>query len=71
VVSRKSIASTQEEDLINLYFSRGMTNKNVFGLHESGSKLLADCEIIHPDDASGVIVKALWDKLVGTKVLYE
>jgi len=70
MVSRKSIASTQE-DLINLYFSRGMTNKNTFGLHESGSKLLADCETIHPDDTSGVIIKALWDKLVGTKVLYE
>jgi len=71
MVSRKSIASTQE-DLINLYFSRGMTNKNAFGLHVSGSKLLADYETIHPDDdAAGVIVKALWDKLLGTKILYE
>ena len=28
-----------------------------------GSKLLADCGVIHPDDASGVIIKALWKNL--------
>jgi len=66
-----AIASMQEDDLIDLHFSLGMLIRNGFSLHQPGSKLLADCEVIHPDDASGVIVKALWDKLVGTKFLYE
>ncbi|MGZ8184143.1 MAG: DUF6794 domain-containing protein [Methylobacter sp.] len=58
------LAIMQEEDLIELHFSFGRAIRNAFGLYEPESKLLASCHVEHPDDASGVIVKLLWDKLV-------
>jgi aromatic ring-opening dioxygenase catalytic subunit (LigB family) len=64
-----AIAVMQEEDLINLHFGLGMAIRNAFGLHEQGSKLLASCNnnelynSVHPDDASEVIIDALWLKL--------
>ena len=58
-----TIATMQEEDLIALHFSLGMAIRNAFGLHEPDSKLLVSCCVIHPDDASGVIIKELWHGL--------
>ena len=64
-----AIAAMQEEDLINLHFGLGMAIRNAFGLHEQGSKLLVSCNnnelynSIHPDDAAGVIIRQLWNKL--------
>ena len=61
-----ALATLQEDDLINLHFSLGMAIRNAFGLHYVDSKLLASCNTaIHPDDVSGLIIKALWDKLTG------
>jgi len=64
------LAVMQEKDLINLRFSLGKGIRNAFRLHEPGSKLLASCKnaiypkasynVIHPDDASGVIIRELW-----------
>jgi hypothetical protein len=52
--------------LINLHFSLGIAIRNAFGLHNADSKLLASSDIAtHPDDVSGVIIKAFWDKLTG------
>jgi hypothetical protein len=63
-----TIAAMPEEDLLNLHFGLGMAIRNAFGLHDPDSKLLAACGVSHPDDASGVIVDALWIKLTqGTK----
>jgi len=58
-----AIATMQEEDLIDLHFSLGMAIRNTFGLHKADSKLLMSCGVIHPDDASGVIIKELWHGL--------
>jgi hypothetical protein len=61
-----ALATLQEDDLINLHFSLGMAIRNAFGLHQVDSKLLASCNTaIHPDDVSGVIIKALWEQLTG------
>jgi hypothetical protein len=57
------IAGMQEPELIELHFSLGMMIRNAFGLHDPGNKLLADCSVSHPDDASGVIIKNIWKKL--------
>lgn len=57
---KAEIAAIPEEDLINLHFGLGREIRNAFGLHDLGSKLLADCGIPHPDDGAGVIVKKLW-----------
>lgn len=64
-----AIAIMPKEDLINLHFGLGMAIRNAFGLHEQGSKLLASCNnnelynSIHPDNASEVIIRQLWNKL--------
>ena len=60
-----ALATLQEDDLINLYFCLGIAIRNVFGLHHVDSKLLASCNTaIHPDDVSGLIIKALWEQLI-------
>lgn len=64
-----AIAVMQEESLINLHFGLGMTIRNAFGLHAIESKLLASCNnnelynSVHPDDASGLIIRELWKRL--------
>jgi hypothetical protein len=57
------IAMMKEDDLFDLHFSLGLAIRNAFGLHEAGSKLLASCGTPHPDDASSLIIKALWKEL--------
>lgn len=57
------IALMPEDDLIDLHFGLGLAIRNAFGLHEPGSKLLASCGTSHPNDASGVIISALWRAL--------
>jgi hypothetical protein len=57
------LAFMQEEDLIDFHFSLGLAIRNAFGLHVPWSKLLASCGVVHPDDASGVIIQALWRQL--------
>lgn len=53
----------QEDDLIDLHFGLGLSIRNAFRLHDANSKLLSDCGVDNPDDASCVIIKALWNKL--------
>jgi len=60
---KNEIAALQEDDLIDLHFGLGLAIRNAFGLHDLGSKLLADCGAKHPDDGAGVVVKNLHTKL--------
>ena len=55
-----TIALMKEDDLFDLHFTLSLAIRNVFGLHETGSKLLADCGVVHPDDASEIIITKLW-----------
>lgn len=57
------IAQMSEDDLINLHFGLGQWIRNNFGLWMENRGLLQATGEIHPDDASGVIVKALWRQL--------
>lgn len=68
------IADMQEEDLFLLHHGFGTCIRNNFKMWEAGSELVKNCAIVdesikgesqyvHPDDASHVIVKALWKKL--------
>jgi Domain of unknown function (DUF6794) len=61
--AKSEIRSMAKEDLIELHFSLGMAIRNAFDLHVPWSKLLASCGVVHPDDASGVIIRALWRRL--------
>ena len=53
----------KEDELIDLHFGLGLSIRNAFGLHDADSKLLSDCGSDNPDDASAVIIKALWTRL--------
>lgn len=66
-----AVAAMAEDDLGDCHFGLGMYIRNEFGLWEQGSPLLQDCQahddragsFIHPDDASMLIVRALWTRL--------
>jgi hypothetical protein len=60
---KATLAIMQEKDLIDLRFSLGMKIRNAFDLHVPWSKLLASCGVAQPDDASVVIIQALWRRL--------
>ncbi len=60
---KAEIASTPEDDLIDMHFGLGREIRNAFGLHDLGSKLLADCGTPHPDDGAGVIIMNLWKQV--------
>jgi hypothetical protein len=53
----------KEDELIDLHFGLGLSIRNAFGLHDADSKLLRDCGADNPDDASALIIKAVWTKL--------
>jgi hypothetical protein len=60
---KAALAIMQEKDLIDLHFGLGMAIRNAFDLYVPWSKLLASCGVVHPDDASEVIISELWRSL--------
>ncbi|QQS04666.1 MAG: hypothetical protein IPK50_20665 [Fibrobacterota bacterium] len=56
-------------DLISFHFGWGMGIRNDLGLWRDGSPLLQSCALragkpsIHPDEASGLLIHGVWDKL--------
>lgn len=77
--AKDDLASMPEDELIDHHFGLGVWIRRIFNLHKRGNKpLLADCQgvcdgdddvdpdgilTIHPDDASMVIIRALWARL--------
>ena len=63
------LATTNEDYLIDAYFALGHQIRHEYGLWTDNDALLESCRIIsknkdlHVDDASMVIVKALWVKV--------
>lgn len=69
---REEFAGLSEDNLIMLHFGMGMGIRNQFGLWEGNDALLGDCAAakglsgefswlsMHPDDASTIILTALW-----------
>ena len=60
-------AQTSESELIDLHFGLGLAVRNAFGLHDRGSPLRLSCGTEHPDDASQIIIQALWEKVKESK----
>ena len=60
-----NVCNTAEADLGILDLSLGTAIRNEFGLWEANTALLAACGSpdMHPDDASQVIIRALWEVL--------
>lgn len=63
VEEKFQIAVMPKDKLFDLHSGFGLAIRNAFRLHEPGSKLLASCGTSHPDDASWVIISALWRAL--------
>lgn len=62
------IAALSSDDLIDLHFSAGAWVRNWFGLWQADSELYRACAVRHPDDASMVILEALWLELQPVQV---
>ena len=60
---RKKIARMKKKKLVNLHFGLGLYIRNNFGLWQGNDALKQDCGTEHEDDCSGVIIKALWERL--------
>lgn len=57
------ITQMEEDELIRLHRGLGMSIRNNFGLWKGNKALLLETGKRHPDDASGVIITALWRTL--------
>lgn len=57
------ITQMSEGDLIHLHFGLGQWIRNNFGLWKENPGLMQAAGASDPDDASGVIVRALWQRL--------
>jgi len=62
---KESIRTVDETDLGQFHFGLGTGIREVFKLWHGNKDLLKSCgsEDIHPDDATMVIVEALWRRL--------
>lgn len=64
---KQALSKMKVDDLIDLHFSLGVRLRNQFGLWYPNSKLMADLKTkvgnVHPDDASGEIIRMLWERL--------
>jgi hypothetical protein len=65
----ETISKMSKENLISLHHGYGTCIRNEFKLWAGNSSLLNSCakaskkEVSHPDDASMVIIEALWKKI--------
>ena len=57
------VKATAKEDLIEFHHGWGTGIRNRFGLWSGNKELLADCHAKEPDEASMVIIEAVWQKL--------
>jgi hypothetical protein len=71
------LASMDEVDLTDLHLSLGHDIRDDFGLWAGNEALMESCRImagrqdLHIDDASMVIIKALWEKVNQSNILKD
>jgi len=71
------ILAMKEEDLMNLHFSLAAYIRDQFHLWTGNEALMESCrsasgnQDLHVDDASMVIVKAVWERLKGNSILTD
>ena len=71
------LATMNEEDLIDAHLALGHQIRHEFGLWTGNIALLESCRIIaddinlHIDDASMVIINALWEKVKKSNILND
>jgi hypothetical protein len=57
------VRDTKKDDLISFHHGWGTGIRNEFGLWRGNTNLMAACHADHPDDASMVIIEAVWQRL--------
>ena len=64
---KKILMNTPEKELFKYHFGFGMYIRNEFGLWQGNKDLLESCcgegYFPDPDEASSVIIRALWERL--------
>ena len=60
---KHNIKNKTHEELVDFHFGLGQAIRNEFGLWNENYELIADSKAKDADEASMVIIKALWDKL--------
>jgi hypothetical protein len=60
---RKIIRETSKDELIQFHHGWGTGIRNSFGLWRGNRALMDDCKAKHPDDASMIIIEAVWARL--------
>lgn len=60
---RKTVRETPKDKLIMFHHGWGTGIRNSFGLWRGNEALMKDCKADHPDDASMVIIEAVWARL--------
>ncbi|WP_374683367.1 DUF6794 domain-containing protein [Accumulibacter sp.] len=60
---KDKIAAMSQDDLVVLHLGLGMWIRNNLGLWSENSALLESARSQNPDDASVVIIEALWRRL--------
>ena len=62
------VKTTKKNDLIKFHHGWGTNIRNGFGLWGGNKELLKDAGKEHPDDASMVIIEAVWKELQSTSL---
>ena len=57
---KKEIKDSKKRDLTMFQASLGMRIRNDFGLWKGNNELLISCRTLNPDDASMIIIAAIW-----------
>jgi len=60
---KDEIAAKPDDELIELHFGLGVRIREDFGLHGDNPALFLSCGKTNEDDASMVIIRALWGRL--------
>ena len=60
---KQRVRATKKDDLIQFHHGWGTGIRNDFGLWGGNKELMADCHAANPDDASMVIIEAVWQRL--------
>jgi hypothetical protein len=60
---KEEMRNTKKKDLWKFHFTLGLDIRNGFGLLKGNDSLMADCHAQEADDASGVIIEAVWQRL--------